>query len=209
MWSNNTALVHGSTTSNTPLGQWCLNWPMPIPTGWESCQWGSECTRTPCRNQSWEREGHPINESVKVSVSRSCLSLWDPMDYSSPTPLSMDFQARILERVAISFSWGSSQPRDRTHVSCIGRWVLYCWASREARQRGVTLAKHDIQHTHFVRLSLNCQKVKSMWRGESRKFYLEDIVNGLYLILWPGLHCFRWALTSSGLRSSPFTLGTA
>ena len=34
-------------------------------------------------------------------------------------------QARILEWVAISFSWGSSQPRDQTHISCIGRWVLY------------------------------------------------------------------------------------
>ena len=132
MWSNNTALVHGSTTGNTPLGQWCLNWPMPIPTGWESCQWGSECTRTPCRNQSWEREGHPINESVKVSVSRSCLSLWDPMDYSSPTPLSMDFQARILERVAISFSWGSSQPRDWTQVSCTASRFFTSRAPREA-----------------------------------------------------------------------------
>ena len=29
------------------------------------------------------------------------------------------FQARILEWVAISFSRGSSQPRDRTQVSCI------------------------------------------------------------------------------------------
>ena len=28
------------------------------------------------------------------------------------------FQARILAWVAISYSWGSSQPRDRTHVSC-------------------------------------------------------------------------------------------
>ena len=29
------------------------------------------------------------------------------------------FQARIVERVAISFSRGSSQPRDQTHISCI------------------------------------------------------------------------------------------
>ena len=38
-------------------------------------------------------------------------------------------QARILEWVAISFSRGSSWPRDWTHiswVSCIGRRVLYC-----------------------------------------------------------------------------------
>ena len=37
------------------------------------------------------------------------------------------FQARILEWVAISFSRESSRPRDWTHVSCIGRWILYPW----------------------------------------------------------------------------------
>ena len=40
------------------------------------------------------------------------------------------FQARILEWVAISFSRGSSQPRDQTHISygsCTGRQVLYQW----------------------------------------------------------------------------------
>ena len=45
------------------------------------------------------------------------------------------FQARILELVAISSSRGSSQPRVRTHVSCIscfGRRVLYHWAMWEA-----------------------------------------------------------------------------
>ena len=42
------------------------------------------------------------------------------------------FQARILESVAISFSRGSSQPRDGNCVSCIGRQILY-WAIREAK----------------------------------------------------------------------------
>ena len=41
-------------------------------------------------------------------------------------------QARILEWVAISFSRGSFQPRDWTHLSCIGWWVLYCWVTKEA-----------------------------------------------------------------------------
>ena len=41
-------------------------------------------------------------------------------------------QVRILEWVANSFSRGSSQPRDQTHISCIGRQVLYHWATREA-----------------------------------------------------------------------------
>ena len=38
------------------------------------------------------------------------------------------FQARMLEWVAISFSRGSSLPRDQIcvlYVSRIGRWVLY------------------------------------------------------------------------------------
>ena len=41
-------------------------------------------------------------------------------------------QAKILEWVAISFSRGSFRPRDWTCVSCvscIGRWILYCWAT--------------------------------------------------------------------------------
>ena len=44
-------------------------------------------------------------------------------------------QARILEWVVISFSRGSSQPRDQTRVSCIfcfGKWIHYHWATREA-----------------------------------------------------------------------------
>ena len=44
------------------------------------------------------------------------------------------FQARILEWVAISHSRGSSWPRDWIRiscVSCIGKWILYHWATWE------------------------------------------------------------------------------
>ena len=42
------------------------------------------------------------------------------MDYSLPRLLCpWDFQARILEWVAISSSRGFAQPREQTHVSCI------------------------------------------------------------------------------------------
>ena len=51
---------------------------------------------------------------------QSCLTLCDPMDCSlSDSSVHEIFQARILEWVAISFSRGSSQPRDQTQVSCI------------------------------------------------------------------------------------------
>ena len=52
--------------------------------------------------------------------SQLCLALCDPMDCSLPgSSLHGILQARVLEWVAISFSRGSSQPRDRTRVSCI------------------------------------------------------------------------------------------
>ena len=55
------------------------------------------------------------------------------MDCSSPSSsVHRISQARILGWVAISFSRGSSWPRDQTCVSCIGRWILYHWAIREA-----------------------------------------------------------------------------
>ena len=53
-------------------------------------------------------------------VAQSCLTLCDPMDSSLPGSVVHGiFQARILEWAAISFSRGSSQPRDQTWVSCI------------------------------------------------------------------------------------------
>ena len=49
-----------------------------------------------------------------------CLTLCHPMDCSSPgSSVRGIFQARILDRVAISFSRGSSRPRDQTHVSSL------------------------------------------------------------------------------------------
>ena len=67
-------------------------------------------------------------------VAKSCPTLCDPMDCSpSGSFVHRILQAKILEWVAIPFSRESSWPRDQTHVSCIGRWILYCWATREAQ----------------------------------------------------------------------------
>ena len=51
------------------------------------------------------------------------------MDCSSVHGIS---QATILEWVAFSFSGGSSPPRDYTCIFCIGRHIIYHWATREA-----------------------------------------------------------------------------
>ena len=48
-----------------------------------------------------------------------------PMDCTLPGfSVHGNFQARIMEWVAISYSRGSSPSRDRTRVSCIGKWIL-------------------------------------------------------------------------------------
>ena len=59
---------------------------------------------------------HFINYCV---VAQLCPALCNPMNYSPPgSSVHGILQARILEWVAIPFSRGSSQLRDRTHVSC-------------------------------------------------------------------------------------------
>ena len=69
---------------------------------------------------------HPMPRwKVKVKseseVAQSCPTLCDPMDCSLPgSSVHEILQARILEWVAISFSRGSSRPRDQTPVSSIG-----------------------------------------------------------------------------------------
>ena len=59
-------------------------------------------------------------------VTQSCLTLWDPMDCSLPgSSVHGIFQARVLEWVAISFSRGSSWPRDQNWVSHSVGKMLY------------------------------------------------------------------------------------
>ena len=68
-------------------------------------------------------------------IAQLCLTL-DPVDCSlsasSGSSVHGILQARRLEWVAISFSRGSSWPRDQTQVSCIAGRFFTNWATREA-----------------------------------------------------------------------------
>ena len=67
-------------------------------------------------------------------VPQSCRTLCNPMDCSPPGySVHGIFQAGMLEWVAISFSRGSSPPRDRTWVSCFADGFFTNWATREAQ----------------------------------------------------------------------------
>ena len=82
---------------------------------------------------SWSSSGRSGREHTnceglwckRSKFLQSCPTLCDPMDHRI-------LQARILEWVAISFSRGSSSPRDQTWVSRIaGRVLIIFWATRD------------------------------------------------------------------------------
>ena len=85
--------------------------------------------------QQQQKENSNYNSEVKWSeVAQSCPTLCDPMDCSlSGSSVHGIFQARVLEWIAISFSRGSSRPRNQTRVSCIARRRFTVWATREAQ----------------------------------------------------------------------------
>ena len=79
---------------------------------------------------NWFEWTECIYTYIYCLVAKSCSTLCDPMDCSPPgSSVHGISQARILEWIVISFSRGSSQPRDQTLISCICKWILYHWAA--------------------------------------------------------------------------------
>ena len=74
---------------------------------------------------------HHWLDGHRSDVPQSCPTLCDPMDCSPPGfSIHGIFQAWVLEWVAISFSRGSSWPRDWTQVSRIAGRGFTIWATR-------------------------------------------------------------------------------
>ena len=102
-----------------------------------------------------------------LTCVKSCLSLCNPLDCSPPgSSVHGFFQARILQWVAISFSKGSSWPRDQTCVSCIGRQILYHWATWEAMVKnmsysGINLTKNG-QKLHIENYKILLREFKEI-----------------------------------------------
>ena len=78
-----------------------------------------------------------ILELFAHSVMQSCLTLCGPMVYSPARLLCpWNFPGKYTGVACLFYTRGSSQPRDWTQVSCIsciGRWILYHWATWEVR----------------------------------------------------------------------------
>ena len=80
-----------------------------------------------------------------MKVTQSCLTLCDPMDYTVHGIL----QARIVEWVAFPFSRGSSQPKNRTQVSCIAGGFFTSRATRETPLYQVMGSVHFLIYALF------------------------------------------------------------
>ena len=69
---------------------------------------------TPWTEEPGGLQSMGLQSSIQFnSITQPCPTVWDPMDCSPPgSSVHGVLQARTLEWVAISFSRGSSQPRD-------------------------------------------------------------------------------------------------
>ena len=71
---------------------------------------------------------------------QSCPTLCNTMDCSLPgSSVHGILQTKILERIVMPFSRGSSWPEDHTHISCgfcITVKILYHWVTGEAQNAG-------------------------------------------------------------------------
>ena len=110
--------------------------------------WSCSCLRPMSPNRS--TGNFCVLKDTLYLVTQSCPILWNSMDCVPPdSSVHGISQARILERVAIPSSRGSSWPRNQIHVSnisCIGFFTI--WATRETQDywslfsRGTSLPRN-------------------------------------------------------------------
>ena len=134
---------------------------------------------------------------------QSCPTLCNPMDGSLPGfSVHGIFQARILEWVAIIFSRGSSRLRDWTHVSCIGRQILYHWATEEVavitgmlRVWGRDVIEDDMHDWIGMERSF-----LHLWKGYFNNF-VKWLYNRIYILICVGHILFMTCPPTEGQNS--------
>ena len=124
---------------------------------------------------------------MKVNVAQSCPTLCDPMDYTVHGIL----QARILQWVAVPSSRVSSQPRDRTQVSCNAGGFFTIWATRETplipvRSNGFVCVcvgggiPWGFLYTRSYCLQIDIILIFPFWSGD---FFLLPLPQPVFLVL--------------------------
>ena len=107
--------------------------------------------------------GKPLIPQWSEVKSLSRVGLCDPMDRSLPGfSVLWIFQARELEWVAISFSRGSSWPRDWTQVSCIAGRHFTLWATYDPNLELMKSLWNYLDLWNILAIFLFWQKFKNM-----------------------------------------------
>ena len=120
-------------------------------------------------------------------VAQSCPTVCDPMDCSPPgSSVPEIFQARILEWVAISFSKGSSQPRDRTQVSCTAGRFFTNWATGEARPKQSHMQTQSKQVCHVQKYDTQKWRKRKHYIFSQKEFFQQLIPYVRIVARWLG-----------------------
>ena len=131
-------------------------------------------------------------------VTKSCLTLLRL--FCSPPGSSVQgiLQAKILERVAISFSRSSSWPKDQTCVSCIAGEFFTIWDTREALLNSyspLSLHSSGLSPINSSYLSIFCYSylwICSIWGFTSGSEGKESVCNAGDLGSTPGSGRSPW-----------------
>ena len=121
--------------------------------------------------------------------------------YQAPPSMGLILQGRILEWVAISFSSGSSWPRDRTWVSrTVGR-RFNLWATREADLPSAFFSWTDLSNGVTSGQAISSYLFPPKWCSMSLSWLKRHKI-----IIWPQVSYTFCPLLHTALSTGPGTL---
>ena len=116
--------------------------------------------------------------------SLSCVQLCDPKDCSPPGSFVYEtLQARILEWVAMTYSRGSSQPRDKICISCVSSIkVRFFTTEPPSKPTLISINKFkNIYHIHLIYKCLYLSYSTNKPRLPQRILHLGSCHENLYV----------------------------
>ena len=146
-----------------PWGSGCASFLHSCST-FQEWVWDRPGTWGPSLQRCNVKPGHTSPQTcMRAKWLQSCPALCNSMDCSPPGSSGHGIsQARILAWDAISSFRRSSWPRDRTYISCIGRWILYRWATKEAWAAVYSFVSGRSHSIHSLRSSKKLNDL-SIW----------------------------------------------
>ena len=164
-----------------------------------------QCRAACCSNGPWP---HFWGE-CECEVTQLCLTLYNLMDCSLPgSSVHGIFQAIVLEWIAISFSKGSSQPRDQTQVSRIVDRRFTIWATREVHFWG----SHWQRSYFWVKILFPSQYIGEAGAAKSRVNptdfsaidFTKEARKAAHFPTWP--YSMSWSWTALAIEIWAFVL---